>query len=268
MSTSPPLEEEPMPLNIVIASYGTIGKASMELLKHDPYLGIENEKTCHVTWIDLDLAEHRQTADACTARADIVVILGDNTSGEPALAAGNMAMLCSDSSVPCYALLYLCAEPEQHNPDSNNLINMARNTLLISQDTAPKTSLPKYLASAVLNVLHPITGVGLICVDLADIRTILSCGKKSVFALAEAFGEHRAELSAHAAVAQQPEISTARSMLCNITSGFDLRMEEIALIGDIVRGAAPDDCVVVCTATLIPDCEEGWMRVGITVVLQ
>jgi hypothetical protein len=266
MSTSPPLEEEPMPLNIVIVSYSTIGKASMELLKHDPYLGIENEKTCHVTWIDLDLAEHRQTADACAARADIVVILGDNTSGEPALTAGNMATRCKEANAPCYVLISQLIEQEKQHPSLIDLIKQASNTLLISQDTAPKTSLPKYLASAVLNVLHPITGVGLICVDLADIRTILSCGKKSVFALTEASGEHRSELSAHAAVAQLTEISTASSMLCNITSGFDLRMEEIALIGDIVRDAAPDDCVVVCTATLISDCEEGWMQVGITAV--
>jgi hypothetical protein len=269
MSTSPPLEEEPMPLNIVIASYGAIGKACLALLQQDGFLNDNEASKYHqVTWMDLDSVEHRKTAEASTAGADIVLIIGNNTSGDPALAAAYMAMCCAEKRIPCYALLCLPAEPKKSDPLLISLRNRASNTLFVSQDTVPNTALPKYLATAVLNMLHPITGRGIVGVDFADIKTILACGKKTAFAVAEASGEDRAALAAQAAVAQLPDISTALSMLCNVTCGFDLKMEEWALIGDLVREQAPDDCVVVCSTTLNPDWEDSLIQAGITVCMK
>lgn len=255
-----------MPLNITIASYGPIGKACSALLQQDGHLNDkETYKNHQVTWMELDSAQHQKTAEASTSEADIVIILGDNTAAEAASVAVEIARNCAERKVPCYALLGSPTEQEFHDPLLINLNESASNTLLITQDRVPNSSLADYLAKAVLNVLHPITGEGMIGVDYVDIRTILSCGKETLFAVAEASGEKRAEMAAHAAAEQLPELRVSHGIICNITGGYDLTMKHFELIGTIVHEAIPDDAIVICSTTLDKDLDER-IQVGITVM--
>lgn len=253
-----------MPLNITIASYGPIGKACSALLQQDGYLNDNKASKYHqVTWMDLDSDQHQKTAEASTSEADIVIILGDNTAAEAASVAVEIARNCAERKVPCYALLGLPTEQDIHNPLHIILEESASNTLFITQDRVTNSSLDDYLAKAVLNVLHPITGRGIIGVDYADISTLLRCGKQTTFSVAEASGEERATLAALAAVSQLPERHDSRSIICNITSGYDLTMKHFELIGNIVHEAIPDDAIVICSTTLDKDLDER-IQVGIT----
>ncbi|MDH3689915.1 MAG: cell division protein FtsZ [Gammaproteobacteria bacterium] len=120
------------------------------------------------------------------------------------------------------------------------------------------------LQNAVQGISELITMPGLINVDFADVRTVMSEMGLAMMGSAVASGEDRAAEAARAAVSspllEDINISGARGILVNVTAGVDMAIGEFAEVGDIVREFASDDATVVIGTVLDPEVE-GDLRV-------
>lgn len=85
---------------------------------------------------------------------------------------------------------------------------------------------------------------GLINVDFADVRTVLSNAGRAVMGMAKASGEQRARLAAEAAANSpllETSIRSAKKLLVNITSGSDFTLEESAEVMEYIQQFADAD---------------------------
>jgi len=86
------------------------------------------------------------------------------------------------------------------------------------------------LRQGIQGISDLITVPGLINLDFADVKTIMSTAGSALMAIGEASGENRALDAAHLAIASpllDIDISGARGVLFNITGGMDLSLFEV-----------------------------------------
>jgi cell division protein FtsZ len=108
------------------------------------------------------------------------------------------------------------------------------------------------LQGAVQGIAELITRPGLINVDFADVRTVMSEMGVAMMGSSAASGDGRARLAAEAAISspllEDINLSGARGILVNITAGLDMSIGEFEEVGNVVRElASPDACVVIGT---------------------
>ncbi len=112
------------------------------------------------------------------------------------------------------------------------------------------------LQGAVQGIAELITRPGLINVDFADVRTVMSEMGMAMMGSASATGEHRAMEAARAAVSspllEDINISGARGILVNVTAGPDLSIGEFEEVGNTVKEFAADDATVVIGTVIDP----------------
>jgi cell division protein FtsZ len=105
------------------------------------------------------------------------------------------------------------------------------------------------LRSAVQGISELITRPGLINVDFADVRTVMSEMGQAMMGSATASGPDRALDAAQSALSspllEKTSISGARGILVNVTAGPDLSIGEFGEVGTIIRDIAADDATVV-----------------------
>jgi cell division protein FtsZ len=122
------------------------------------------------------------------------------------------------------------------------------------------------LQGAVQGIAELITRPGLINVDFADVRTVMSEMGMAMMGTASASGERRAQDAARAAVASplldDINISGARGILVNITAGRDLSIGEFEEVGNTVKEFAAEDATVVIGTVIEPEMH-GEMRVTV-----
>ncbi|HEX9627134.1 MAG TPA: cell division protein FtsZ [Acidiferrobacterales bacterium] len=122
------------------------------------------------------------------------------------------------------------------------------------------------LQGAVQGIAELITRPGLINVDFADVRTVMSEMGLAMMGSASARGETRAQEAARAAVSspllEDINISGARGILVNVTAGQDLSIGEFEEVGNTVKEFAADDATVVI-GTVIDPTMEGELRVTV-----
>ncbi len=97
------------------------------------------------------------------------------------------------------------------------------------------------LRQGVQGISELITVPGLINLDFADVRTIMSEGGAALMAVGEASGEDRARKAAEAAISSKlldVTIEGARGILLNITGGPDLTLFEVNEAAEIIRSVA------------------------------
>ncbi|WP_395479870.1 cell division protein FtsZ [Candidatus Curculioniphilus buchneri] len=113
------------------------------------------------------------------------------------------------------------------------------------------------LKSAVQGIAELITRPGLINVDFADVRTVMSEMGYAMMGSGIARGEDRAEKAAEIAISspllEDINLSGARGVLVNITAGFDLRLDEFETVGNTIRAFASDNATVVIGTSVDPD---------------
>ena len=113
------------------------------------------------------------------------------------------------------------------------------------------------LLNAVQGISELITRPGLINVDFADVRTVMSEMGMAMMGSATATGESRSVEAAKAAISspllEDVNISGARGILINVTAGLDMEIGEFAEVGDIVRDYTADEATVVIGTVLDPD---------------
>ncbi|TDJ20570.1 MAG: cell division protein FtsZ [Gammaproteobacteria bacterium] len=122
------------------------------------------------------------------------------------------------------------------------------------------------LLGAVQGIAELITCPGLINVDFADVRTVMSEMGMAMMGTGKAQGEDRAAVAAEAAVSspllEDINLSGARGILVNITAGMDMTIGEFDEVGNTVKQFASDNATVVVGTVIDPDMS-GEMRVTI-----
>lgn len=127
---------------------------------------------------------------------------------------------------------------------------------VMGQDATMVAALAKaneVLFNAVQGISELITRPGLINVDFADVRTVMSEMGKAMMGSATASGENRATEAAHQAISspllENVNLHGAKGLLVNITAGPDMAIGELEAVGNAIRKyAAADANVVIGTA--------------------
>jgi cell division protein FtsZ len=122
------------------------------------------------------------------------------------------------------------------------------------------------LQGAVQGIAELITRPGLINVDFADVRTVMSETGMAMMGSGVARGENRAREAAEAAVSspllEDINLSGAHGILVNVTAGMDLSIGEFQEVGNIVKQFASDDATVVVGTVIDPELSDE-MRVTV-----
>ncbi len=122
------------------------------------------------------------------------------------------------------------------------------------------------LLGAVQGIAQLITCPGLINVDFADVRTVMSEMGMAMMGSGKATGEDRAKVAAEAAISspllEDINLSGAKGILVNITAGMDLSIGEFDEVGSTVKQFASDNATVVVGTVIDPEMS-GEMRVTI-----
>jgi cell division protein FtsZ len=105
------------------------------------------------------------------------------------------------------------------------------------------------LSGAVQGIAELITRPGLINVDFADVRTVMSEMGTAMMGHGSATGEDRAEEASESAIAcpllEDIDLSGARGILVNITAGPDFSIDEFETVGNAVKAFASENATVV-----------------------
>lgn len=116
------------------------------------------------------------------------------------------------------------------------------------------------LLGAVQGIADLIIRPGMINVDFADVRTVMSEMGMAMMGTGYARGENRAREAAEAAI-RSPllddiNLQGARGILVNITAGLDLSLGEFSEVGDTVEEFASDNATVVVGTVIDPEMSE------------
>lgn len=124
------------------------------------------------------------------------------------------------------------------------------------------------LRGAVQGIADLITRPGLINVDFADVRTVMSEMGMAMMGTGIGTGENRAREAAEAAISspllEDIDFTGARGVLVNITAGMDMSIGEFEAVGDAIKGFTSENATVVVGTVIDPDMAEE-MRVTIVV---
>ena len=122
------------------------------------------------------------------------------------------------------------------------------------------------LLGAVQGIAELITRPGLINVDFADVRTVMSEMGMAMMGSGKATGENRAREAAEAAIAspllEDVNLSGARGILVNVTAGMDMSIGEFEEVGNTVKEFASDNATVVVGTVIDPEMS-GELRVTV-----
>jgi cell division protein FtsZ len=117
------------------------------------------------------------------------------------------------------------------------------------------------LLGAVQGIADLITRPGLINVDFADVRTVMSEMGMAMMGTGYATGENRARLAAESAVAspllESIDLAGARGILVNVTAGMDMSIGEFDEVGRTIKEFASDNATVVVGTVIDPEMSEG-----------
>lgn len=112
------------------------------------------------------------------------------------------------------------------------------------------------LRQGIQGISELITIPGLINLDFADVRTIMSEGGAALMAVGSAEGEDRARVAAEAAISSSLldiTIDGARGILFNVTGGPDLALFEVNTAAAIIKETAHPDVNLIFGAVIDPD---------------
>lgn len=112
------------------------------------------------------------------------------------------------------------------------------------------------LGQGVQGISDLITVPGLINVDFADVRTIMTNAGSALMGIGTGVGENRATTAARTAIASpllEISIEGAKGILFNITGGPDLTMNEVNEAAQIISQAADADGNIIFGATIDED---------------
>jgi cell division protein FtsZ len=147
-------------------------------------------------------------------------------------------------------------------PNEKLISVMGKNTSLLDAFKAANN----VLYGAVQGIAELITRPGLINVDFADVRAVMSEMGMAMMGSGSGSGEGRARTAAESAVSspllEDVDLAGARGVLVNVTAGPDMSIGEFGEVGDTVREFADANANVVVGTAIDMDMENE-MRVTV-----
>lgn len=114
------------------------------------------------------------------------------------------------------------------------------------------------LRQGVQGISDLITVHGLINLDFADVKTVMSKAGSALMGIGRASGDDRAIEAAQQAVESpllEVSIDGARGILFNVIGGHDMSMHEINTVAETITASADKDANIIFGATINPDLE-------------
>jgi cell division protein FtsZ len=114
------------------------------------------------------------------------------------------------------------------------------------------------LRQGVQGISDLITVHGLVNLDFADIKTVMSDAGSALMGIGRANGDDRAVEAAHQAIESpllEVSIDGARGILFNVIGGLDMSMHEINAAAEVITAAADPEANIIFGATINPDLE-------------
>lgn len=148
---------------------------------------------------------------------------------------------------------------------NNKLLNvLGKNTTLLNAFKAVNN----VLLGAVQGISDLITRPGLINVDFADVRTVMSEMGMAMMGTGVSSGENRAREAAEAAISspllEDVDFTGARGVLVNITAGMDLSVGEFEQVGEAIKSFSSENATVVVGTVIDPEMSD---ELRVTVVV-
>jgi cell division protein FtsZ len=154
----------------------------------------------------------------------------------------------------------------------DTMITIPNERLLATVDK--RTSMSEAFATADDVLRQAIQGIsdlilvpGLINLDFADVKTIMSHMGIAIMGTGIASGENRAQLAATAAISspllEDASVEGARGVIINVTGGPDLALSEVSDASDIIHNSAHEEANIIFGAVIDPAMEG---RIKITVI--
>ncbi len=115
------------------------------------------------------------------------------------------------------------------------------------------------LRQGVQGISELITEHGLINLDFADVKAIVSNAGSALMGIGRASGDDRAAQAAQQAIESpliEVSIDGARGVLFNVTGGYDMSMSEIQEAAELITSAVSPDANIIFGATLKPEMED------------
>jgi cell division protein FtsZ len=138
-------------------------------------------------------------------------------------------------------------------PNEKLLSVLGKNTTLLDAFGAAND----VLQGAVQGIADLIIRPGMINVDFADVKTVMSEMGMAMMGTGSAKGENRAKEAAEAAIRspllEDVNLQGARGILVNITAGVDLNLGEFSEVGNIIEEFASDSATVVVGTVIDPE---------------
>ncbi|NVK40051.1 MAG: cell division protein FtsZ [Oceanospirillaceae bacterium] len=123
------------------------------------------------------------------------------------------------------------------------------------------------LKGAVQGIADLIIRPGMINVDFADVRTVMSEMGMAMMGTGAARGEGRAQEATEAAInsplLEDVDLKGARGVLVNITAGLDLSLGEFSEVGNLVEQYASENATIVVGTVIDPEMSD---EIKVTVV--
>lgn len=149
-------------------------------------------------------------------------------------------------------------------PNNKLLSVLGKNITLLNAFKAANN----VLLGAVQGIADLITRPGLINVDFADVRTVMSEMGMAMMGTGFSSGENRAREAAEAAIAspllEDVDFTGARGVLVNITAGMDMSIGEFEAVGEAIKSFTSENATVVVGTVIDPDMSE---ELRVTVVV-
>lgn len=115
------------------------------------------------------------------------------------------------------------------------------------------------LRQGVQGISELITENGLINLDFADVKAIMSSAGSALMGIGRASGDDRAEKAAKQAIESpliEVSIDGARGVLFNVTGGYDMSMAEVQEAAELITSAVSPEANIIFGATLKPEMED------------
>ena len=109
------------------------------------------------------------------------------------------------------------------------------------------------LSQGVQGISDLITTAGLINVDFADVKSVMSDAGTALMGVGQGVGENRAQTAARTAISSpllETSIEGAKGMLFNIVGGSDVTMSEVNQASEIISKAADADANIIFGASI------------------
>lgn len=149
-------------------------------------------------------------------------------------------------------------------PNNKLLTVLGKNITLVNAFKAAND----VLRGAVQGIAELITRPGLINVDFADVRTVMSEMGMAMMGTGVASGENRSRLAAEAAISspllEDVDMTGARGVLVNITAGLDMSIGEFEEVGDAIKSITSEGATVVVGTVIDPELRD---EVRVTVIV-